>query len=101
MPAGEDAAPSATLFDGTDDDKAADRGTHEDPGFGDGSAAPGADGLGPRGWDVKGNTRSMLFHTPKSPSYGRTKPEVWFRDAAAAEAAGFTDARNRRDGKGQ
>ena len=32
----------------------------------------------------------MLFHTPESPYYGRTIAEVWFADAADAEAAGFT-----------
>ena len=99
--AGQDAAPEATLFDGGDA-VAPDRGDHEDAGFGEGSARSGPDGLGPRGWDVKGNADSMLFHTPQSPWYGRTKAEVWFRDAASAQAAGFTDARERRrDGKGK
>ena len=32
----------------------------------------------------------MLFHTPDSPYYGRTKAEVWFQHPADAEAAGFT-----------
>ena len=47
-------------------------------------AAPGAE------YTIKGNEDSMLFHTPDSPYYGRTKAEVWFRDPADAEAAGFT-----------
>ena len=46
----------------------------------------------PTGFDVKGNEDSMKFHTPESPYYGRTVAEVWFDSAAAAEAAGFTDA---------
>ncbi len=58
--------------------------------YGAGSADPEADGSGPEGWEVKGNEDSMLFHTPASPSYKRTKAEVWFETEAAAEAAGFT-----------
>ena len=44
----------------------------------------------PDGFTIKGNGQSMLFHTPDSPYYGRTKPEVWFRTEADAEQAGFT-----------
>ena len=41
----------------------------------------------------------MLFHTPDSPWYKRTRAEVWFVDQARAEAAGFThwDATERGD----
>ncbi|MDO5662211.1 MAG: 50S ribosomal protein L4, partial [Brachybacterium sp.] len=46
----------------------------------------------PEGFDIKGNEDSMKFHGPDSPWYGRTKAEVWFRTAEAAEAAGFTNA---------
>lgn len=56
---------------------------------GPGTAAPNADGSGPRGWDVKGNEDSMLYHSTESPYYGRTIAEVWFRDVESAEAAGF------------
>lgn len=44
----------------------------------------------PSGWNVKGNEDSMLYHTLDSPYYERTIAEVWFRDVATAEAAGFT-----------
>ncbi|EAQ00299.1 ATP synthase subunit E [Janibacter sp. HTCC2649] len=64
--------------------------------FGDGTADAAADGSGPAGWDIKGNANSMLFHTPKSPWYGRTRAEVWFRDEEAATAAGFTNALDRK-----
>ena len=61
-----------------------------EPGdFGPGSANPGAQGRGPVGWDIKGNADSMLFHTPESPWYKRTKAEVWFKDEDTAKAAGF------------
>jgi uncharacterized membrane protein ArfC len=56
---------------------------------GPGSARPNADGTGPQGWMVKGNEESKLYHSPESPSFGITRAEVWFRDVATAEAAGF------------
>jgi NADH-quinone oxidoreductase subunit E len=86
-------ATPATLFDTP---KAESRGDFADGGFGEHSAKPGADGSAPAGWDIKGNANSKLFHTPESPWYARTKAEVWFRDAESAIAAGFTDARERR-----
>ena len=39
---------------------------------------------------VKGNEDSMLYHVPGSSFYARTVAEVWFTDAEAAEAAGFS-----------
>jgi hypothetical protein len=57
--------------------------------FGAGSARSNDDGSGPEGWEVKGNADSMLYHTPESPYYGRTKAEVWFQDEESAAAAGF------------
>jgi len=57
--------------------------------FGEGSVDPLADGSMPVGFDVKGNADSMLYHSPASPWYGRTKAEVWFRDEETAQAAGF------------
>jgi hypothetical protein len=56
---------------------------------GPGSATPGSGGSGPAGWTIKGNEDSKLYHSPESPSYEVTIAEVWFRDAATAEAAGF------------
>lgn len=43
----------------------------------------------PDDFPVKGNASSMLYHTPGSPSYGRTNPEFCFSSVADAEAAGF------------
>jgi uncharacterized membrane protein ArfC len=57
--------------------------------YGAGSVDPLADGSAPVGYDIKGNEDSMLFHTPESAWYGRTKAEVWFTDEATARAAGF------------
>ncbi len=59
--------------------------------FGPGSAHPLEDGSAPSpDYVVKGNADSMLYHPPESPFYGRTKAEVWFASAKAAEAAGFS-----------
>jgi len=38
----------------------------------------------------------MLFHSPDSPYYKRTKAEVWFRTVTDARAAGFTDWKRNR-----
>ena len=54
-----------------------------------GSAAAREDRSMPEGYPIKGNARSMLFHTPASPYYTRTVAEVWFDSEANAEAAGF------------
>jgi len=57
-----------------------------------GSAVPGPDGAAPGPeFTIKGNPDSMLFHTPDSPNYGRTKADVWFSKPEDAEAAGFTN----------
>lgn len=58
--------------------------------YGEGSADALPHQSAPDGYTIKGNEQSMLFHTPDSPSYGRTRPQVWFRTEADAERAGFT-----------
>jgi hypothetical protein len=58
--------------------------------YGEGSADAVPHQGPPDGFTIKGNAQSMLFHTPDSPYYGRTKPQVWFRSEADAEGAGFT-----------
>jgi large subunit ribosomal protein L17 len=63
--------------------------TSADGPYGPGSAAPTADGGAPEGFPIKGNADSMKYHTPDSPWFEQTVAEVWFADAAAAEAAGF------------
>ena len=57
---------------------------------GPGGAAPGPE------FTIKGNADSMLFHTPESPYYERTRAEVWFRTPEEAAAAGFTEWRSHR-----
>ena len=66
--------------------------TDADGGYGPDSAAPLADDSAPEGFTIKGNADSMMYHEPDGRWYDQTVAEVWFRTAAAAEAAGFTKA---------
>ncbi|NMI00885.1 hypothetical protein [Pseudonocardia acidicola] len=60
--------------------------------YGPGSALPLPDGSAPSAeYTIKGNATSMLFHTPSSPYFGRTKAEAWFRTPEDARRAGFTE----------
>ncbi|PUA80711.1 30S ribosomal protein S2 [Nocardioides currus] len=61
------------------------------------SAPATEDGSAPEGFEIKGNKDSMKFHAPTSPWYSRTKAEVWFKTAEAAEAAGFVNAEQKND----
>ncbi len=56
----------------------------------------------PEGYPIKGNADSMLYHSPESPWYGRTKAEAWFADESTAQAAGFArwDSKARGAGDG-
>jgi hypothetical protein len=67
-----------------------------DQPYGEGSAAPGADGQGPAGYTVKGDAQSMTYHDESSPAYEETKAGVWFESVAHAEAAGFRAPRRSR-----
>ncbi|MGY2745917.1 hypothetical protein ACQCSU_04515 [Pseudarthrobacter sp. O4] len=67
-----------------------------DQPYGEGSAAPAADGSGPAGFTVKGNASSMIYHDETSPFFEETRAEVWFLSAAHAEAAGFRPPRRSR-----
>jgi uncharacterized membrane protein ArfC len=86
---------AAKLIDSGSDTPPADKVTAatapvEEPPYGDGSlrlAVASADA--PSGYTIKGNEDSMLYHSAESPTFERTVAEVWFRDVATAEAAGF------------
>lgn len=45
-------------------------------------------------YPIKANAQSMLYHTTASHSYIRTIPELCFTTTSAAEAAGFSPARD-------
>jgi large subunit ribosomal protein L17 len=58
----------------------------------DGAVAPREDGSAPEGYTVKGNANSGKYHVEGSQWYDQTEAEFWFKDAEAAEAAGFEPA---------
>lgn len=75
----EDAAPAPAGEESAADQASAGTGSYvgEDP---------------PQGFTIKGNERSMKYHTPDSGGYDRTIAEVWFSSEEAAQQAGFTKA---------
>lgn len=46
----------------------------------------------PAGYTIKGNERSMRYHTPDSNGWSRTIAQVWFDSEEAAQRAGFSRA---------
>ena len=57
-----------------------------------GAKAPLKSGKAPKGYEVKGNADSGLYHEPEGQWYDATEAEFWFKSAEDAEAAGFTRA---------
>ena len=57
-----------------------------------GAKAPLKSGKAPKGYEVKGNADSGLYHEPDGQWYDATDAEFWFKSAEDAEAAGFTRA---------
>lgn len=68
----------------------------QDQPYGEGSAAPAADGSGPAGFTVKGSASTMTYYDETSAGYEDTRAEVWFLSEAHAEAAGFRPPRRTR-----
>jgi large subunit ribosomal protein L17 len=58
----------------------------------EGAVAATEDGSAPEGYTVKGNADSGKYHVEGSQWYDQTVAEFWFKDAEAAEAAGFEPA---------
>jgi large subunit ribosomal protein L17 len=58
----------------------------------EGAVASDEDGSGPDGYTVKGNADSGKYHVEGSQWFSQTIAEFWFKDAEAAEAAGFEPA---------
>lgn len=67
-----------------------------DQPYGSGSAAPGPDGRGPAGFEVKGDAGAMVYYEEGHPDYEHITGDVWFESAAHAEAAGFRAPRRTR-----
>jgi large subunit ribosomal protein L4 len=76
-------APKAETEASTDDAK---------PELPQGAKAPLKSGGAPKGYPVKGNADSGLFHEPDGQWYDATVAEFYFKTAEDAEAAGFTRA---------
>jgi large subunit ribosomal protein L4 len=72
-----------TTVDQPEDDK---------PALPKGAKAPLKSGGAPKGFPVKGNADSRLFHEPDGQWYDQTEAEFYFKSAEAAEAAGFSRA---------
>ncbi len=70
------------------DESAAD----ESPALPQGAKAPLKSGNAPKGYEIKGNADSGLYHEPDGQWYDATEPEFWFKSAEDAEAAGFKRA---------
>ena len=58
----------------------------------EGAVAATEDGEAPEGYTVKGNADSGKYHVEGSQWYDQTIAEFWFKDAEAAQAAGFEPA---------
>jgi large subunit ribosomal protein L4 len=64
----------------------------EKPALPKGAKAPLKSGGAPKGFEVKGNADSGLYHEPDGQWYDQTEAEFYFKSADDAEAAGFTRA---------
>jgi large subunit ribosomal protein L4 len=88
-PADKPAAEKAPVADEAPADEATPAKATATQPYGPGSKAPLKSGNAPKGFTVKGNVDSGLYHTEDSPSYEQTVAEVWFDSTSSAEAAGF------------
>ena len=97
-PAEEASAEAAESVDSAGDADAADAdaadadaaaNSADEAGAADGKAEPLEDGSAPEGFEVKGKAATKKFYEPGDAGYAQVKADVYFRDAAAAEADGF------------
>ncbi|MFZ2014080.1 MAG: 50S ribosomal protein L4 [Nocardioides sp.] len=63
-----------------------------------GAKAPLKSGGAPKGFEIKGNADSGLFHEPDGQWYDQTEAEFYFKSVEDAEAAGFTRAGGEKKG---
>ncbi|MGA8246188.1 MAG: 50S ribosomal protein L4 [Nocardioides sp.] len=79
---------AAAETEATSDDATADT----KPELPKGAKAPLKSGGAPKGYPVKGNADSGLYHEPDGQWYDQTEAEFYFKSADDAEAAGLTRA---------
>jgi large subunit ribosomal protein L4 len=63
-----------------------------------GAKAPLKSGGAPKGYEVKANADSGLYHEPDGQWYDQAEAEFYFKSVDDAEAAGFTRAGAAADG---
>jgi large subunit ribosomal protein L4 len=63
-----------------------------------GAKAPLKSGGAPKGYPVKGNADSGLYHEPDGQWYDQTEAEFYFKTAEDAEGAGFSRAGGEKEG---
>ncbi|HEX4686435.1 MAG TPA: 50S ribosomal protein L4 [Nocardioides sp.] len=73
-------------------DKADEKAEDAKPELPKGAKAPLKSGGAPKGYPVKGNADSGLYHEPEGQWYEQTEAEFYFKTAEDAEAAGLTRA---------
>jgi large subunit ribosomal protein L4 len=71
------------------------------PALPKGAKAPLKSGGAPKGYEVKGNADSGLYHEPDGQWYDATEAEFYFKSAEDAEAAGFTRAGGEKKEEGE
>jgi large subunit ribosomal protein L4 len=74
-------------------------GADEKPVLPKGAKAPLKSGGAPKGYEVKANADSGLYHEPDGQWYDQTEAEFYFKSAEAAEVAGFTRAGGEKEGE--
>jgi large subunit ribosomal protein L4 len=79
------------------ENKAAD--DAEKPVLPKGAKAPLKSGGAPKGYPVKANADSGLYHEPDGQWYEQTEAELYFKSAEDAEVAGFTRAGGEKEGE--
>ncbi len=72
----------------------------EKPALPKGAKAPLKSGGAPKGYEIKGNADSGLYHEPDGQWYAQTEAEFYFKTAEDAEAAGFKRAGSTEAGEG-
>jgi len=85
---------AATKVEATTTEAAAD----DKPVLPKGAKAPLKSGGAPKGYEVKANADSGLYHEPDSQWYEQTAAELYFKSAEDAEVAGFTRAGGETEG---
>jgi large subunit ribosomal protein L4 len=91
-PAPEAEAPVEVSETAADEKAADEKPADEKAALPKGAKAPLKSGGAPKGYDVKGNTDTGLYHEPDGEGYDEAEAELYFKTAEDAEAAGLTRA---------